>query len=130
MSEKVLVLLVAFQVKHFLADYPLQTPYMLQKCKPYPEYIWPLFAHAGVHAGMTFSLCVLASPFPLMWAAFFACSLASLDFLSHVVIDRLKASPSFLGRWKPNQSQFWNALGADQMMHQFVMLFIVWRLAS
>ena len=43
---KFLLLAVIYQVKHFLADYPLQTPYMLQKFK---EQDWetPLAAHAG-----------------------------------------------------------------------------------
>lgn len=110
------ILLVIFQVKHFVADYPLQTSYMLGKFKPFPQFICPLAAHAGVHAAFTVIIAVAYQRYDLV------VSLALLDFTTHFAIDRLKASPALLGRFKPDQKQFWWALGFDQMAHQFVML--------
>jgi hypothetical protein len=47
------LLLAVYQLKHFVADYPLQTPYMLKKFLPGNDFIKPLSAHAGVHALFT-----------------------------------------------------------------------------
>jgi hypothetical protein len=109
MNTTTLLLLCAYQLKHFFADYPLQTPYMLRKFESGRTWILPLAAHAGVHAGATLliALCVRPSMF---W-------LALVDFVVHFIVDRIKASPSLLGRFKPNQPYFWWALGADQMAH-------------
>jgi hypothetical protein len=137
----VLALLVAFQLKHFLADYPFQNEYMLGKFKS-KGWVKPLAAHAGVHAFMTFLITG-----PLVGAAK-AVTFATFDFGIHFVMDRIKASPRLLGRFKAlsakdfrvvamvaNQSNaaieareearsalrankyFWWALGADQTVH-------------
>lgn len=92
------VLLVVYQVKHFLADFPLQNGYMLQKFKE-KGWVGPLSAHAGVHAGFTFviSLVVLLhTNGGFMWAM----GLAVFDFAIHFTMDRIKASPEMLGRYK------------------------------
>lgn len=123
---------VLFQVKHFLADYPFQTPYMLQKFKK-QGWILPLAAHAGVHAGFTILISIWMKPtlaFPL----------ALFDFVTHFVMDRIKASPDLLGRYKVLSSAeypsatpearrantyFWWAMGFDQMVHQLSYLVII-----
>lgn len=56
-----LLLVVAFKIKHFVADYPLQTPYMLGKFKA-RGWVRPLAAHAGVHAGLTAAIALGAGP--------------------------------------------------------------------
>jgi hypothetical protein len=50
------LLLVFFQVKHFLADFPLQVEYMLKKTRAGWEFIVPLIVHCTVHAVLTASL--------------------------------------------------------------------------
>ncbi|SRR6266851_5313326 len=85
-------LLVLFQVKHFLADYPFQTEYMLGKFKP-RGWFKPLVAHAAVHALGTF---LIANYFD----ATHPLGLALFDFVIHFTMDRVKASPALLGRWK------------------------------
>lgn len=117
-------LLILFQLKHFVADYPLQTPYMLGKFKSFPDYLLPLAAHAGVHALFTAAIAVAFKRFDVLFI------LVSLDFVTHFIIDRIKASPNMLGRFKPDQRQFWWALGFDQMAHQFVMILCVLILAG
>lgn len=93
MTLTVLLLLIAYQIKHFICDYLLQGRYMLGKFKPYPDYIMPLFCHAMVHFAGTFIIALFVVPQH-------AVLLASLDALIHFVVDRIKASPSLLGRFE------------------------------
>ena len=90
---------------------------MLGKFKSFPFYIAPLAVHSAVHAAGTLLLCFL-----LQWPLWFVL----LDFVSHFIIDRLKASPEILGRWKPNSKYFWWALGLDQFAHHMVGIFMIW----
>lgn len=117
-------MLAAFQVKHFLADYPLQRPYMLRKFAPGWEFVGPLTAHCAVHATFTFMLAVAFGRFDIAW------ELAAFDFTIHFLMDRLKASPKYLGRYKADQPYFWWALGFDQMIHHLTDLAIVWVIVS
>lgn len=98
----VFALLLIYQAKHFLADYPLQNSYMLGKFKPGWDFVGPLATHAGMHALLTFFIAFfwLWKPFqntPLLVPA----GLALFDFVVHFVMDRIKAGPHWLGRFKP-----------------------------
>lgn len=131
----IFVLLVLYQLKHFFADYPLQNAYMLGKFKSYPDYILPLAAHAGTHAGFTFCIA-------LGWVSLTsAIILALIDFIIHFTMDRIKASPNLLGRFVPltketyptasrteikSNTFFWWSLGADQMVHHFTHYLLIW----
>lgn len=98
--DYVFFLLVLFQIKHFVADFPLQTDYMLRKFSPdWRVWVPALSAHAGVHALFTFFIVVFVmhgySTFiPL------ALALGAFDFVVHFTMDRIKASPDLLGRYK------------------------------
>jgi hypothetical protein len=110
-------LLVAYQVKHYLADYRFQTAYMLRKLG---EEGWelPLAAHAGAHAAGSFLLGLAASLLagrPLVFAFSLALLGAWLDFAAHFFIDRLKANAS--RGLTPAQPLFWRHLGLDQLGH-------------
>ena len=115
--DMIFVALISLQLKHFVCDYPLQNAYMLQKSLPDRRYIMPLLYHSGIHALAMFTLCLIFS-----WSFWFVL----LDFVSHFIIDRLKASPKLGGRWKPNESAFWNALGLDQMCHHLIGILILY----
>ncbi len=118
--KEIFLLLVIFHIKHFLADYPLQGKYMLGKFKTGKEWIIPLAAHAGVHFLFTFFIVFV---FQDLTKAFW---LATIDFIVHFVVDRIKASPNLLGRWKPDNAKFWLALGGDQMAHHLCHYLIIW----
>lgn len=136
----IFLLLVLYQVKHFLADYPLQGKYMLGKFKGGNDWIAPLLAHVGVHG--IFTLVIGAwflEPSQCGWAYL----IAFFDMCIHFSMDRIKASPEMMGRWKAlsasemrnilsyektigldkfkatlrNNTYFWWALGFDQMVH-------------
>lgn len=147
----VFTLLVIYQVKHFFADYPLQGEFMLRKFAKDPK-IWvpALSAHAGVHALFT-----LAIAFFWVGPTNLPLALAFFDFVVHFAMDRIKASPSMLGRFKPlgaaeigevlqsasygntvairrlkHNTYFWWSLGFDQMVHHLSDLLIVFCLLS
>lgn len=135
--------LLYFQVKHFVADYWLQGPYMLQKFRPDWGFFLPLAAHAGVHAVGTLAILLVFAPH--LWY------LCLVDFVVHFIMDRIKAGPKYLGRYKAlsgkeianimsyrdtmgikrfapelkGNTYFWWSLGLDQMVHHLTHYFII-----
>lgn len=132
----IFALLVAYQVKHFVADYPLQGKFMLGKFKDGWDFLLPLLAHVGVHAAGTALICLAMGKLEL------ALPLALLDATIHFCMDRIKAGKKYLGRFKAlsalewvhlhsnplltkeeikraerGNTFFWWALGFDQMVH-------------
>lgn len=91
---EVLALLILFQFKHFLADYPLQGQYMLGKFKGGWAFVLPLTAHCAVHAALTGLIVWPLIPWRIVLV------LMCFDFLTHFLMDRIKASPRLLGRFK------------------------------
>lgn len=115
-----ILLLVLFQIKHFLCDYILQTPYMLRKGESGWSWVGPLMAHAGVHSLFTCFIILLVNP-ALCWLAF-------VDFGVHFLVDRFKAGKKYLGRYQPNDKKFWWALGFDQMCHHLTHYYFIYKL--
>lgn len=117
-------LLVLLFTKHLLADFPLQTPWMLRKGQ-LDGWELPLLAHSAVHAAMTAIV---------LWAAsrdaWLSLGLAAFELVVHFCVDRLKAHPRLGGRWPISQPQFWWALGADQWAHAMTYLWIAHRVAG
>ena len=115
MSYELLILLLVFQIKHFICDYPLQNVYMLGKMKA-TGWIKPLAAHSAVHAWFTFLILLLVQPNNVLLYLLIPVA----DFILHFIVDRTKASPNLGGKFKPEQPYFWWALGADQMSHHII----------
>jgi hypothetical protein len=102
--KTVFILLVIYQAKHFLADYPLQGRFMLGKFKKFPDFIIPLMAHSLIHGLFTYLIA-------LMYRPDLAIGLGAFDAGMHFLIDRVKASPSMLGRFKAlNSATYMQAL--------------------
>ena len=155
MLNYIIWLCVLFQFKHFIADYPLQTPYMLGKFKSTNWQI-PLASHCLVHAMFSF---FIGAWFTNSFYIGLLCSV--IDFIIHFIMDRIKASPNLLGRYnalskiemadilnqksineklgftevvlderlKSNQL-FWYALGIDQLIHHLTDLLIIFIIVS
>ena len=99
---------LAFMLKHWLGDYALQNGWMVAG----KGRLAPLMAHAGIHAGGTLIIALLAAP-ALWW-------LALIDLLLHAMIDRTK---HLLSRGLlPSMPAYWRAFGADQALHQLTHL--------
>ena len=106
-------LLIAFQIKHLLADYFLQGRYMLGKFNPGWDFFGPLAAHAGTHGSMTLAIVCFFDP-GFWW-------LAAVDLVTHFVIDRVKAGPRWFGRFSDkSKPMYWWILGSDQALHHCV----------
>ncbi|ARB05978.1 hypothetical protein fHeYen901_205 [Yersinia phage fHe-Yen9-01] len=103
----IFILLIAFQIKHFLCDYPLQNEYMLKKINT-SKWVLPLMSHALIHALGTFIIAIFFG-FPI------ALLVAAIDFICHFVIDRIKANSS--RKTSISESKFWSYLGLDQAAH-------------
>lgn len=118
-----IVLLVIFQAKHYVADFPLQREYMLRKTLEGWSFLAPLALHCCVHAAITLMIVFYVNP-ALWW-------LVVVDFVTHFVMDRIKAGPRYLGRYNDvTKPAFWNCFGFDQMVHHLTSYFIIWQLVA
>lgn len=88
------LLLVIMQFKHFIADYPLQGRYMLGKFKE-THWLAPLASHCAVHLAFTFTI-----GYFVLHDFTKALTISMIDFNVHFFMDRIKASPFLLGRFK------------------------------
>ena len=102
-------LVAAMALKHFLADFVLQTDGMARGKGRARGWGGPLLAHAGCHASLTLAIALAAAP-RLWW-------IAAADFVVHAAIDRAKAVLARRGGWTPDQPAFWRLLGFDQFLH-------------
>lgn len=146
------ILLIVYQFKHFIADFPLQGKFMLGKFKPGWDFLLPLLAHCSVHALATLGIVWFINP-ALWW-------LSLVDFSAHFVMDRVKAGPKYLGRFKAltgtevkksldayehsddpavrkthrdklkGNVLFWWSLGLDQKVHHLTHYFIIYMLVA
>lgn len=151
----IVLLFVIFQLKHFLADYPLQTlfPSMLGK---FLERGWakPLAVHCLVHAAFTAAIALwfltYAYHYRHPWTELQVLLVAGFDFGAHFIMDRVKAAPHLMGRWKAlskadylaaaqqaacgsaagkralrGNMMHYNALGFDQLVHHLTHYVII-----
>lgn len=123
MEGLLLGLLIWLQVKHFVADYLLQTPWILNgkgRLDHPGGYI-----HAGLH--------VLGTAPALLYAGIgggLVALLLAAEFLIHFTVDHLKARQARVRPQSPASARFWALHGADQLAHHLTyaaMLYIVVR---
>lgn len=108
---ELLILLVGFQVKHYLADYVLQTPIML---KGKDDLRAPGgYLHAGVHVAG--SLVVLVSA-QTNWLTIMGLLVA--EFIAHYLLDFAKIGYSKNVRFEAAPARYWQLHGVDQLGHQ------------
>lgn len=106
-----LILLAGFQIKHYLADYVLQTSIMLRgkdDLRAPGGYL-----HAGVHIFGSLLVLVLAgTTLPLVLV------LLAAEFVTHYVLDFAKIRYSRNVRFDTNPPRYWRLHGLDQLGHQ------------
>lgn len=117
-----LLVLVALQAKHLLADYVLQNTYMVRNKGHYGHPGGLL--HAGVHAG--FSAAVLAAA-GVSWAV--VIGIAFGEWLLHYHIDWAKERAGQRLRMTLAMARFWAMHGFDQFLHHVTYVGIIWLLA-
>jgi len=108
----------AFQLKHFLGDFVLQTKTQVVNKGFYGRRGG--IAHAATHALLSVPVLVLLTRAPVLIAA-----AAVVEFLVHYHIDWAKARTDRVMGWSDRDSIYWAAFGIDQLLHQLTYLAIV-----
>ncbi|MCJ2077096.1 DUF3307 domain-containing protein [Methylobacterium sp. E-016] len=115
------LLMLAMELKHYAADFVLQTNWMARGKDCIGGWHKPLAAHAGLHGLATLGLALLVAP-ALWW-------LGLVDFVVHGSIDRAKALASQHLQLPVTDARFWWLMGFDQLLHQITNVFLVAMLA-
>ncbi len=104
------IIMTLLILKHFIIDFPAQTPYQWinQGTYGHPGGI----LHAGLHGLGTFLI------FALFVVPDLALILGAMDMLIHYHVDWAKMNINKKYGWKPDQHpEFWVLLGLDQLAH-------------
>lgn len=110
--------LTLFVLKHFAADFVLQTPYMLQNKGTY-GHLGGLY-HAAVHVLFTGLILVyLNTPWLICLA------LLAFEFVVHYHMDWVKVRINRTKGYTPAQAEFWSLTGFDQMIHYLTYVVIL-----
>jgi hypothetical protein len=107
-----LVLLVAFTIKHVVADFFLQTDWMALGKERRKGWLIPLLWHAAWHGALTALLAAAVEP-RLVW-------LGGIDFLVHAAIDRCKGLVVAINGITPKNHWYWWLIGIDQGLHHLI----------
>lgn len=116
MTSTVFSLLALFGIKHFIADFLMQYPYMLRDKGIYGAEGG--LHHAGVHASWTFLILV-----PFITSADQLLLLPLFDFVAHYHIDYIKQQLN-QGLTTADR-KFWIYLGLDQGLHYLTYIAII-----
>jgi hypothetical protein len=121
--QLVLWVLLILQVKHFVADFVLQTEYQYRNKGTYGHPGGLI--HAAVHAAATpLAFLVIRPSFAL------ALVIVVGEFVVHYHIDWMKEQVVRARRWDYPQAEYWWSFGADQGLHQVTYLVIAALLAT
>jgi len=116
MTSTVFSLLVLFGIKHFIADFLMQYPYMLRDKGIYG-------AEGGVHHALTHASWTFLILIPFIHHANDLIALPLADFVLHYHIDYFKQK---LNRGlTPADRKFWIWLGLDQALHYLTYVGII-----
>ena len=114
-------LLLGLEFKHYVADYFLQPGWMLAGKG---DIFQPGgYAHAGIHAGLSLVVLLVAGTPPALAAALFAA-----EFIVHYGLDYAKIHYSMGVHVDKAPRRFWALHGIDQLTHQLTyaaMIFVV-----
>ena len=107
--------LACFQVKHFVADYLLQPPWLIRG-KGHFDCAGG-YVHAGIHVVGSIPALLLAG-LPIVPLLMFMAA----EFIVHFAIDHIKARISMGSAKGPTTASYWALHGADQLIHQLTYL--------
>ena len=115
--ETVLLVFCLLQLKHFLADFVLQTPRMIREKGVYGTAHG--IYHSLIHASGTLIAFIWLHPIIGLATAFF-------DFLLHYHIDWAKSNINKKYNYTQDNPKFWIWFGVDQLSHQFTYIVLIW----
>lgn len=112
-----LLLITLFLVKHFVADWMLQSSEMA--AKKGTDLMW-LAKHCGIHVAAT---AVVLLPFLTLPTIV---GILLTEFIVHFATDWFKARPAMAQKYPMPTHNFWVLIGADQLAHQLFYLSLTW----
>jgi hypothetical protein len=101
------MLLLTF--KHIIADFVLQTRWMAYGKDMKKGWALPLLVHCLIHLAVAMVLILLVAP--RFWYV------ALIDFVIHIIVDRLKGICSAYFGMTLQHPWFWTLMGVDQALH-------------
>lgn len=113
-----LLIMTLLILKHFIIDFPLQTPYQWMNKGTYGHMGGIL--HAGLHGVATMIILsfFVFSPLPFLLGLF--------DMVVHYHVDWAKMKINKHYGWKADEHpEFWIALGVDQLLHYLTYIAIL-----
>lgn len=114
----VLILLVGFEIKHFLADYVFQTSVMLEGKGNL--FLPGGYLHAGLHSVLSFLVLVLAGT-----GLGLALLLVAAEFVVHYLTDFSKSRYSRNVHFTTDPARYWRLHGFDQLLHQLTYVVMI-----
>jgi hypothetical protein len=114
--QVLLMIFVILQIKHFVADFVLQTDRMVQEKGTYGAR-WGIY-HSLIQSAGTFL--AFAWLHPLLGII-----TAAVDFVLHYHIDWAKININKRYNYTPKDREFWLWLGVDQLAHQLTYILLV-----
>lgn len=122
MLNQLLLVLLLFQIKHLVADFVLQSAYILNNRKVYGHPGGLL--HVAIHlAGSLASLLVIGTNSQAVLILLLA------EAVIHYHIDWFKDNLVAARSWTPKDANFWYLLGFDQFLHQITYLGMIYYLS-
>lgn len=121
MVALIFLLFIGLELKHYVADYFMQPGWMLAGKGDFRQPGG--YAHAGVHAGLSLVVLLLAGT---PWAALFG--LVAAEFVVHYLLDYSKIHYSRGVHVDTQPRRFWVLHGVDQITHQLTygaMIYVV-----
>ena len=103
-------LTVLFTVKHYAADFVLQTSWIAHGKDARIGWVAPLATHVAIHGALALAIALAVQP-RLWW-------LALVDMAVHFVVDRGKTLIGRWGAWNVQNARYWWLFGFDQLLHQ------------
>jgi hypothetical protein len=122
-STALIAVFALLQLKHFVFDYLVQTPYQFRNKGKY--------GHPGgiLHAGLQ-ALGTIVTFFVIPPAMLVGIAIVVGEFIVHYHIDWTKEQWLKRGGYTPNVGTYWRIYGTDQLAHQATYIVIAAILAA
>ncbi|HEV2650590.1 MAG TPA: DUF3307 domain-containing protein [Rhizomicrobium sp.] len=116
--------LTAFQLKHFLADFVLQSEYQVRTKGIYGHFGG--FIHSGIHVILSIPALLILGAAPVGILIVMV-----VEFVIHYHTDWTKSKIDEVKQWGITDVRYWMIFGLDQLAHQLtyiaiVAAFLVW----
>lgn len=128
-----MIAITVFSIKHFLADFVLQTEYMLGKFNRPPKCFAPLASHCLVHVLFAFILFMIPmalEPNRVSSSWDLIVVLLCYEFATHFLVDLAKAQYTRANKLTSAYKAYWVAIGIDRMMHLVLSIPLIYTLAE